>query len=99
MPVKLSTHFGEQAAKQVVVQKFGEFSAVHTFPPEGHRQPSVVDRPPGQGFGKHAVFLARYNIAWEPRRRFSPSFDADIGLWLQEESPGISRDHRIIGAA
>jgi hypothetical protein len=65
MPVKLSTHLGEQAAKQVVVQKLGEFSAVHTFPPEGRRQSSVVDRPPGQGLGKHAVFLVRYNIARE----------------------------------
>jgi hypothetical protein len=63
MPVKLSTHLGEQAAKQVVVQKLGEFSAVHTFPPEGRRKPSVVDRPPGQGLGKRAVFLVGYNVA------------------------------------
>jgi hypothetical protein len=94
MPVKLSTHIGEQAAKQVGVQKLGEFSAVHTFLPEGCRQPSVVTRPPGQGLGEHALFLVRYNIAGEPGRRFFPSFDADFGLRLQGLLPGICRDHQ-----
>jgi hypothetical protein len=82
MPVKLSMHLGEQAAKQVIMQKLGEFSAVHTIPPEGRHQPSVVDRPPSQRLGKRAVFLVPYNIAGKPGRRFSPSFDANSGLRL-----------------